>query len=468
MGAGEALCVPGVPQDRNQRGFCHGVSITGSGDTMPAVALTDTYLRSLAPPMEGRLDIQDAKRPGLVLRVSSSGTMSWSYRYRDKVTGRVERLTLGRFPTVSLAQARGIVDKRVGGIAEGENPRAAQRKARAEHAAGITFDELAARFLAEYVALRRPKSLPSYTSAIAPARKAWANRKAREITRDDVLDFAEVRGKEAPIAANRGIAVLSRLFNWALDMRDPPVSTSPVVRIAKPGIEKARTRVVRTDELATLWGAFDTMTPEMARVLRVLLLTGQRLGEVIGMRRDELVDLGKPSAQWELPGNRTKNRRAHLVPLSYEVVALLDAAISAGGDDAEHVFVSRRNPGEPFDRQSFARSMKRIIGGLQETPESRAAIRRLKADPPTPHDLRRTCATGLGALGVRREVIKGVLNHLEGDVTAVYALHDQLEEKRAALEAWAAHVHETIDPAPARDGLGLTADVVPIRRTRRA
>lgn len=416
---------------------------------MPAVALTDTFLRSIEPPAEGRLDIQDAKRPGLVLRVSSSGTMAWSLRYRDKVTGKVERLTLGRYPTVSLAKAREIVDKRIGGIAEGENPRAAQRRARAEHAAGISFDELAERFLAEYVAAKRPKSLSSYKAALTPARKAWGTMKARAITRDDVLDLTEKRAKEAPIAANRGVAVLSKLFNWALDLRDPPITTSPVVRIPKPGTERARTRTLRDDELPVLWKAFDTMTPEMARVMRVLLLTGQRLGEVIGMRRDELIDLGKPSARWELPSHRTKNRRDHLVPLSPVVVAMLEEAIAAGGEETEFVFTSRRNPGEPFDRQSFARATKRLIGDLAETPETRTAVRRLKADPPTPHDLRRTMATGLGALGVPREVIKATLNHIEGDVTAVYARHDHLDAKRAALDAWASYVVEAIQPPPA-------------------
>lgn len=416
---------------------------------MANVNLTDTYIRGLSLPAEGRLDINDERAPGLVLRVSASGTKSWSLRYRDKVSGKVERLTIGRYPAVPLAKAREIALKRVGGIADGENPRAVQRQEKAAHAAGISFDALADRFLAEYVAAKRPKSLTGYRSALAPARRTWEGKKAREITRDDVLDLAEKRGAEAPIAANRMVAVLSKLFNWALDLRDPPVTTSPVHRIPKPGVEKARTRTLRDDEIPVLWASFErSMAPEMARIMRVLLLTGQRLSEVIGMERDELLDLGQPeAARWHLPGERTKNRRQHLLPLSSAVVSIVKAAMVAGGEDTLFVFTSRRNPGERFDRQSFARAMKRLIADLEETDDTKTAVRRLKADPPTPHDLRRTVATGLGALGVRREVIKAVLNHLEGDVTEVYALHDHLAEKRAALDAWAAHVERLTRPA---------------------
>lgn len=470
MRAGSQFCVPRVPPDRTYRGFDHGVQIMGLGDNMPSANLTDTYIRGLSLPAEGRLDIQDERAPGLVLRVSASGTKSWSLRYRDKVSGKVERLTIGRYPGVPLAKAREIALKRVGGIAEGENPRAVQRKEKAAHSAGISFDELADRFLAEYVAVRRPKSLASYRSALNPVRKAWAGKKARDISRDDVLDLAEKRGAEAPIAANRMVAILSKLFNWALDLRDPPVTTSPVVRIPKPGIEKARTRTIRDDEIALLWNAFDrAMAPEMARIMRVLLLTGQRLSEVIGMERDELLDLGQPeAARWHLPGTRTKNRRAHIVPLSPVVVAIVKSAMAAGGEDTPFVFASRRNPGETFDRQSFARAMKRLLAGLEETDDTRTAVRRLKVDPPTPHDLRRTVATGLGALGVRREVIKSVLNHLEGDVTDVYALHDYLQEKRAALDAWAQRIGTLLEPPPTAAKPVPSGNVVSLTRRRQA
>lgn len=409
---------------------------------MATANLTDPMIRGLIPPASGRTDIVDEKVPGLVLRVSATGVKSWSVRFRDKTSGKTERLTIGRFPTITLAKARDIARARIGDVAEGGNPRAVVRKEKAAHAAGLTFDELADRFLSEYVAPIRPKSLAGYTNAIAPARKAWGKWKARGIAREDVLDLVEKRGREAPIATNRMIAVLSKLFNWSLDLRDPPVSTNPVVRIPKPGVEKARTRVLRDDEIPVLWAAWQAKcAPEVARVYMTLLLTGQRLSEVVEMDRDELIDLhSRTKARWLLPGSRAKNKREHLTPIVPEVGAILKAAISAGGDDTTAVFASRRNPGQFFDRQSFARAMKRLISELEETDETRAAVRRLKADPPTPHDLRRTVATGLGALGTRREVIKAILNHLEGDVTEIYALHDHMDEKRAALAAWAGRV----------------------------
>jgi integrase len=430
---------------------------------MPTINLTDAYIRGVTPPAEGRIDIKDAKRQGLVLRVSASGVLSWSLRYRSRTTGKVERLTIGRYPRVPLSKAREIADKRLGAIADGVNPRDVLRRERAEHEAGITFDLLCDRFLKEYVAVRRPKSLTSYTSALNPARKAWGKRKAREITRDDALALAERRGRDAPIATNRMLAILSRMFNWALDQRNPPVPSSPIIRIPKPGIERARERVLRDDELPVVWAAFGRQSPEVGRVLKTLLLNGQRLNEVIGMRRDELIDLDTPEARWLLPSERSKNGRAHVTPLAPAVVRIIKESLD-DWDEGDLVFPSRRNAGEIFDKASFARSMKRLLGELDETPETRTAVRRLKDNPPTPHDLRRTLATGLGPLGVPREIVKAVLNHKEGDVTERhYDLYDKLSEKRAALNKWADHIERIVRPKAT-----TKSNIVPIRRARRA
>ncbi|MGE4372906.1 MAG: tyrosine-type recombinase/integrase [Xanthobacter sp.] len=415
---------------------------------MATLTLTDTFIRSVQPPAAGRDDYVDERVPGLSLRVSATGVKSWSLRFRDKVTGRIERLTIGRYPAVSLAQARAVATKKVIGIVEGDNPQDIIRRDRAAHASGISFDELADRFMEEYVSQKRPKSYSSYKTALSKARKAWGNWKAREIARDDVMDLTERLAVAAPVGTNRMLSVLSKMFNWALDLRDPPVSSSPVARVPKPGIERARDRVLRDDEIAVLWAAWQAQcAPEVARVFMTLLLTGQRLSEVVHMERDELLDLHSMRlARWHLPADRVKNSRGHIVPLSPQAVAIIKAAISAGGDDTTAVFASRRNPGQHFDRQSFARAMKRVVTGLELDGPDQKTIRRIQGDPPTPHDLRRTVGTGLGMLGTRREVIKAVLNHMERDVTAVYALHDYLDDKREALCLWADHVEKLTRP----------------------
>jgi integrase len=162
-----------------------------------------------------------------------------------------------------------------------------------------------------------------------------------------------------------------------------------------------------------MWAAFGRLAPEVERVFKVMLLTGQRLNEIIGMTRDELIDLDTPQARWLLPRERSKNNRAHVTPLAPVVVKIIEASLD-DWDECELVFPSRRNAGELFDKASFARSTKRLLADLDETPETRTVVRRLKSDPPVPHDLRRTVATGLGALGVPREIVKAVLNHREG------------------------------------------------------
>lgn len=409
---------------------------------MALAALTDAYVRAVVAPAHGRLEVNDSRCRGLALRVTAKGKKSWSFRFRDRLTGKPERLTLGPYPELCLARARQIADDKRSEVARGLNPRNEIRNARTDEALAIEFPKLADAFLTNWVYARTPRSAAAAEGALKFAKAEWKNRKARDLTRGDIIAFLASRAATAPGAANRTAAVLSKLFNWSVDSGH--LLQSPYIRISKPGSSKPRDRILFDDEIAVLWKAIDTLAPVMARAVRFLLITGQRSGEVVGLKTEEIFDIGDPTrARWELPADRAKNGRLHVVPLAPEARAILIAALAdkKSHDQSPWVFPSPRNLGSEFDRHSIARSLKRLILDIDANDEPTEATKRLKANPVTPHDFRRSFASGLARFGIPRETVKACLNHLEGDVLGRhYNRYSYLEEKRRAFAAWENHV----------------------------
>lgn len=431
---------------------------------MPAVALTDTFIKGLRVE-DGRLEIADTKSPGLSLRVTKNGVKTFSFRYRDKITGKIERLGLGRYPTISLVVARAMADEHRVSVTKGSSPRKEVRRAKAREQAAVTVDKLIDQYIEGHVEKETPRSAATVKSYLNAVRTAWGSRKAKDIERPDVIAFLDKRAEKYPVAANRTRTILGTMFGWAVD--NEILDTSPMVRIPKPlKEERARDRVLNEAEIATLYPALGKLDHAMCFAFRALLLTGQRPGEVVGMMRSELRDLDRDGeALWELPPERTKNKRHHVVPLSKPVVGIIKAALALQHEKAPSpfVFASRQNGFEDFDRQSFARALKRLLAGLEPANGNDEAVASLKANNPTPHDFRRTAITGMMRLGIARDTVKFVVNHAFGDVMeGHYDRYDRIPEKRAALDAWAAHVGNIVDPQPAR-----APNVVPMARAGR-
>ena len=155
------------------------------------------------------------------------------------------------------------------------------------------------------------------------------------------------------------------------------------------------------------------------------------------MARDELVGLGDPrEARWELPAARMKARRPHVVPLPPLACSLIEAEIARQTADKAgdgFVFASRFVERQRLARHSLSQALRRVIDRLEaKDPGEEEAVRSLKAEPPTPHDLRRTLASGLSRLGVVREDRQAVLAHVHDDVHAVYDRHERDREYPAA------------------------------------
>jgi integrase len=264
----------------------------------------------------------------------------------------------------------------------------------------------------------------------------WSERAITDIDGDDIYGvIEETRDRGVPGAERRAsgptnsraiamFAALSKMFSWALANRKFKLKHNPCVGIARPPLPDARDRVLTPAELAAFWRATSAERQEFAAILKLLLLLGQRLNEVAGMRRAEL---SEDLTVWTIPSERTKNRRAHVVPLPPPARELLAAGPASG----ELVFTTN--------------------GVVPVTLGDRAKDRldaRMKLSAPWRfHDLRRTCATGMADLGVQPHIIEAVLNHVSGHRAGVAGIYNRAiyaAEKKAALELWAAHVERLV------------------------
>ena len=366
--------------------------------------------------------------PGLYLIVQPSGAKSWAVRYRHQ--GQPRKHTIGSFPTVDLKTARLLGGKALRAAAEGRDPGREKMQSRAAKADSI--DRVVEDFLERHVRRsNRPRSAQETERLLRlHVLPRWRGRTVHEITRRDVLDVLDrVVDGGAPIAANRALAAVRKLFNWCV-ARDV-LATSPCAGVKPPTAERSRDRVLSDDELRLVWQAADQIGSPFGPLVKLLALTGQRRDEVGRMQWSEL-DLDKQL--WTLPAERVKNDQPHHVPLSDAALAVLKDAPQIVGSP----FVFTTNGIVPSS--AYSRNKRRLDALL---PADMSAWRL--------HDLRRTAASGMARLGINLPVIEKVLNHASGSfagIVGVYQRHTFADEKRAALQAWGAFVSDLVSGKP--------------------
>jgi integrase len=286
----------------------------------------------------------------------------------------------------------------------------------------------------------------------------WQNRRYDEVSRADVIELVEglvTAGK--PTLANRVQALLSSIFSFGMDA--DLVRGNPCARLRRRGVETLRRRVLSDDEIRLFWPRI-VQSPVSRRVglaLQLLLLTGVRPGEAAGIARAELENIDENGrARWIIPPERSKNGRAHLVPLSVLAQQTIISALELIGDGDGHLFASRSVADAPITAHALAVAMARFAHALDRT-----TAKSWCAEPPSPHDLRRTVATRLAELGIAKEDRDAVLNHTPRDVGKKhYDLYDREREKRRALELWASTLTTMLEMRK------RVADVVPLVKAR--
>ena len=399
--------------------------------------MTDAGIRNLKPKAQ-RYDVWEDGRTGFGVRVSPTGRKVFQFMYwRDD---RARRMALGVYGQVSLAAARVKYAEAKQAHEQGDDPAAEVVEQRRADRAAETIAELVDDYLAKWARPRKRSAAEDERILRKDVIPRWGKRKAKIIERRDVIALLdEIVARGSPIAANRTLACVRRMFSWALE-RDV-LGASPCVGIKAPAPENRRDRALSDDEIATFWHGLDNakMTETIRLALRFQLTTAQRRGEVIGA---EWSEFDRENGAWTIPAHKAKNRELHIVPLGPLALSLLDAIKENAGDSPflfpSHIDIKPITPGAVSHalQKNLGKDGKEKIGVVDVTP----------------HDLRRSAATRMAALGVDRTVLSRVLNHVDRSVTGRYDAHHYLDEKRAALERWGRKLSAIIsgEPAPAK------------------
>lgn len=391
--------------------------------------LTDTKIKDAKAAAGERVELADDKVPGLRLRVGAGGAKTFTLRKR--VGGKPVNLTLGRWhPTAfNVNDARKKARAMLSDL-EASGDALAKAKATAKSSIAPTVRTLFADYLS-YVRDEKKnrgwaESERIFNKHVLPV---LGDRIADTVTRGDVTRMVD--GIDGPGAARGALAQVSAFYTWAMPRLDN-LPANPARDAGKPPKGAPRERVLADAELAALWKASDAEPFPWRAAIKLLILTGQRRDEVFAADRAEF-DLKR--ALWTIPGERAKNKKPHLVPLSSKAVDVLERVPEIAG--SPKLFpASRQGQGHASGYSKAAARMRDKV--TEETG--------LPGDW-TWHDIRRTVATGMQRLGIRLEVTEAVLNHISGTragIVGVYQLHDFAEEKRQALNLWATEVDRIV------------------------
>ena len=374
------------------------------------MALTDRSVVAIVPRRKSfndRYVVWDESLQGFGVEVHANGTKSWKYVYSLK--GRPRWVTLGRVGVIDATEARKRALRLAVARYDGRDP-AAERQAERK---ADTFGVLLSRYIVE----RASRHNRSWRQCEALLRKhalpRWEHRIAKSIALRDVYEL--LGSIRSPSVANQVMVNLGALFKWAV--RVQVVAVNPVRGIERNPTQ-ARERILSDAELPAFWNAF---TVRGLAVFKVLLLTGQRPGEIAHMRREHIVGNwwnlpGLPVAELGWPG--VKNSKSHRVYLVPEVLALI------GSDTSGYV----------FRRRTGLDSLMREICREMNVP-SRA----------TPHDLRRTCASMITRLRFGRDAMDRILNHRKKSTSATYDRYAYEVEDRHIMEAVAAKIMALVE-----------------------
>lgn len=408
----------------------------------------------------GRAYLWDTKLTGFGVMVTPKGVKSYIVQYRIGGRGQpTRRYTIGRHGNVNAAQARirareilDMVWRRVdpvdadrAKIAERNQARVASEAEQAV-ASRLGFSVFADRFIEKYAKVQQERSWRETDGIVRRDLKpAFGDKPLTAIRDHEITELLDEIGERSPSAALKAYKALRLIFAFASDKerRYFKAGASPMLGIKPPSKATTRQRTLTDSELRLAWIAAGSLGWPFGPIVRLLILTMQRRDEVGGLVWGELDIDG---AAWVIPGERTKNRNTHFVPLAAAVVTILrelprikskpGLLFTTTGDTPVSGFSKVK---ARLDKLMQANMRAEAIEGGMDESEAKG----LTIPPWTFHDLRRTGATGCQRLGVKIEVTEAVLNHVSGttsDLVGVYQTYKYADEKRAALDVWARHV----------------------------
>jgi len=369
----------------------------------------------------------DTEITGFGLRFRRGGTKTWILQY--KFDGADCRLKLGPCPDIKAKVAREMAQANLAKVWQGENPQAAKREAKAARLAQIPLRAVIDSFLAAKKPKLRPQSYYEIERHLMKDWKSLHDWPIKEIQIPQVATILDRLEKTGPVAAAHSRSNLSALFRWA--MGHGYVQYNPVIGTINPDNGEPRTRVLSDDELRTVWNNCQG-DDDYSRIVRLLTLTGCRKMEVGGLRWSEL---NLADRIWTIPGERTKNKRQHILPLPRAFWGIIESVERRPGRDflfghSDHGYSNWHDPKVALDRRCG-------VTGWTHHDLRRTMATRMAESPPDKEDPERR------GLGIKPHVVEAVLNHFSGHKSGVAGIYNQATyrtEVKTALAMWAEYV----------------------------
>ena len=404
----------------------------------------------MTPKADGsQREIFDGDARGLSARCSTSGGVTFSYTYTSPILRKRRRKKIGTYPAWSLADARLNALSLRQMVEAGRDP----IEEAAAKASRMSVAQLVDRYLAAIEKSHRDhrRVRRSIERDVLPAIGARA---ADDIRRRDIIAILDTIAKRgAPVHANRLRNMLSAMWTWAISEDLPGIENNPASNVKSRIVEQPGTRWLSAAEIRAVAPHLDALPAAKRDALWLILLTGQRPGEVVGMRQGE-VDFDRDI--WIIPAARSKNKRSHAVPLVGEARAIVARLIA----DARSDELERHDDRLLLVRARGVRPL--LVNNLNWS--LRSALAAAGLERAKPHDLRRTTLSHLGRLGTDPLIIGHVANHISATrntvTTAVYVRHDYLPEKRDALTKWGAALARIVC---GEEPTIVTSNVFPLR-----
>ena len=415
---------------------------------------TDKYILSLKP-QEKMCQVREGE--GFGIRVLPSGVKIWFFIYT--LGGKRRQMNLGDYPDISLSDARDRLldvrrefkdgrDPQEAGFEWHSNPEREKREAAKtaeEERKNPTVKLLSEDYMTRHAKINKRESSWKEDERLLEKNilPLWGNRKATSIRKRDCVALLDTY-LDRPALCHNILKLTRKMFNFAVEK--DILEFSPFTGVKAPVQINHRERVLSEDEVRAFWTTElpkASMSAEVKGILKLALLTGQRVGEICGICKGEI-----DGNWWTIPAERTKNGVTHRVHLTKSALDVLTEQVG------DYYFPSPKNGlpdenGVPqychIDENAVAYAIRRNlknykprrpIKGKTVSMVKVAEDRKMEMEHFTPHDLRRTCATFLAQLGCSDEVIDAVLNHKKTGVIKIYNRHKYDLEKQKALEAW--------------------------------
>jgi len=389
---------------------------------------TDLFISSLKS--TGKVtDYRESDSHGFGVRVLPNGTKKFFYVYNLDQKRRF--LNLGVYKDiqhksgVTLAEAKKKFIKARSEVLHGNDPLLEKDKLKVERNRTPFISDFVTEYIEKYAKQKTRGWKETERVLLKEIVPRWGKRKITDVKkRDLVLLLDDIKERGAHVMANRTLAYTRGMFSYAVE-RDV-LDANPFMGMKQPNEEHTRERVLTSTEIKTLWLNLDNadMSDSIRNALKMILITGQRPGEVIGMHSSEI-----DGRWWTIPIARSKNRQAHRV-------YLVDIAIEIVGSKVGYIFESTASSDKPYEVRTMTSSIKR---NLPHTPKSKV-VDKLKVEHFVPHDLRRTMATMLAEIGTPGDIIDRVQNHIskqKAGVGHIYNRYSYDKEKQTALDTWA-------------------------------